>query len=358
MDLLSRLLDLRRREHLCTVDLLEALLECQRNRAYLDHGYDSLWSFLIGALHYSKGAASRRYRALKCARKFPVVIEWLRTERVTLCSLEAIASLLDSIETEQALLDRIDGKSQAEVQQIVAQSRPVPEPRETLRREFVQKRVVAPTALFGAESGDVDSASIWVASLEESAPAPAVVSSSASAPTPTPPQPEERVRVSLSLTPEEFALIERARAIASRRPGRTPTVREMVVETARFYVEKKAPKQRAEKQAKEQKEPMEPNEPNAPAADAGAAMVNPAPNNPSRHIPPATRDAVILRDGERCTFVSASGQRCQATHDLQIDHVVPFALGGSHDPENLRVLCGAHNRRRAELTFGEWILRE
>ena len=325
MDLVSRLLDLRRREHLCTVDLLEALLECQRTRAYLDHGYESLWSFLIGALRYSKGAASRRYRALKCARKFPVVIAWLRAERVTLCSLEAIASLLDAIETEQALLDRIDGKSQAEVQQIVAESRPVPEPREGVRREFVQKKVATPTALFEAQGEEVGGA----------------VST-----TPAPPPPEERVRVTLSLTPEEFALIERARAIASRRPGRTPTVHEMVVETARFYVEKKAPKQREAKQPRTQ------------AEDDSTTTASEVPTTPSRHVPAATRDAVFLRDGERCTFVGENGQRCLAIHDLQIDHVMPFALGGTHDPENLRVLCGAHNRRRAELTFGELILRE
>lgn len=51
-------------------------------------------------------------------------------------------------------------------------------------------------------------------------------------------------------------------------------------------------------------------------------------------------------------LVGANGRRCEATHHLQIDHIVPFALGGSHAPDNPRVLCGAHNGRRAELTFG------
>ncbi|HKK70126.1 MAG TPA: HNH endonuclease signature motif containing protein [Candidatus Krumholzibacteria bacterium] len=35
-----------------------------------------------------------------------------------------------------------------------------------------------------------------------------------------------------------------------------------------------------------------------------------------------------------------------------MDHVEPFALGGSHEAENLRVLCAAHNRRAAERVFG------
>ena len=31
---------------------------------------------------------------------------------------------------------------------------------------------------------------------------------------------------------------------------------------------------------------------------------------------------------------------------LQMDHVLPFALGGSAEPDNLRLLCAAHHRHR------------
>ena len=101
MDIVERVLHLRRREQLCTVELLEALLECDRTRAHLDHGYESMWTFLVGALRYSKAAASRRWQALKCARRFPAVIAWLREERVTLSSLEAIAPLIGDFESER-----------------------------------------------------------------------------------------------------------------------------------------------------------------------------------------------------------------------------------------------------------------
>lgn len=66
-----------------------------------------------------------------------------------------------------------------------------------------------------------------------------------------------------------------------------------------------------------------------------------------------TRRLIWQRDGGRCTYVDpATGRRCESTHYLQIDHIQPLALGGSHAPENLRLLCGQHNRRRAEKTFG------
>jgi 5-methylcytosine-specific restriction endonuclease McrA len=72
----------------------------------------------------------------------------------------------------------------------------------------------------------------------------------------------------------------------------------------------------------------------------------------SRHIPTATRRFVFERDGSRCTYVSPDGHRCDATAFLELDHVVPHALGGRADPENLRVRCRAHNRLWAEQAFG------
>ncbi len=56
-------------------------------------------------------------------------------------------------------------------------------------------------------------------------------------------------------------------------------------------------------------------------------------------IPPATRRAVMRRDGGRCQVPGC----CNAVF-VDIHHVRPRADGGSHDPELLLVLCGAHHR--------------
>ena len=71
-----------------------------------------------------------------------------------------------------------------------------------------------------------------------------------------------------------------------------------------------------------------------------------------RHIPAATRDRVFIRDGERCTYVGVNGERCGCTQGLQIDHINPYGMGGSNELENLRLLCGAHNRLAAEQAYG------
>lgn len=60
------------------------------------------------------------------------------------------------------------------------------------------------------------------------------------------------------------------------------------------------------------------------------------------------RHRVFKRDGGRCTF-EVEGRRCPATGMLQFDHMIPWSRGGaSNDPENIRLLCAAHNRLAAE----------
>ncbi|MCA9727563.1 MAG: HNH endonuclease [Candidatus Eisenbacteria bacterium] len=71
----------------------------------------------------------------------------------------------------------------------------------------------------------------------------------------------------------------------------------------------------------------------------------------SRHVPAAVRDAVLLRDGLRCTFVGPEG-RCPETSGLHLDHAEPWAWGGPNDVSNLRVRCAAHNYHYGRKLFG------
>ena len=73
----------------------------------------------------------------------------------------------------------------------------------------------------------------------------------------------------------------------------------------------------------------------------------------ARAIPAELRRFVWRRDEGICTFVDPeTGQRCGSRHLLQIDHIQPFAMGGTSSADNLRLLCGAHNRHRARQSFG------
>lgn len=56
-------------------------------------------------------------------------------------------------------------------------------------------------------------------------------------------------------------------------------------------------------------------------------------------IPDDVKHLVWTRDQGAC-------RHCGATVELQFDHVIPIAMGGSSVPENLQVLCGPCNRRK------------
>lgn len=58
------------------------------------------------------------------------------------------------------------------------------------------------------------------------------------------------------------------------------------------------------------------------------------------HIADDVKQFVWTRDAGRC-------RHCGATTELQFDHIIPVAMGGSSEPENLQILCGPCNRRKA-----------
>lgn len=63
------------------------------------------------------------------------------------------------------------------------------------------------------------------------------------------------------------------------------------------------------------------------------------------YISAAARQQVHMRDGGCCT-------NCGSTRFLQIDHVLPPALGGDSEPANLRLRCRSCNLRHAVETYG------
>ena len=57
------------------------------------------------------------------------------------------------------------------------------------------------------------------------------------------------------------------------------------------------------------------------------------------YIPKVVRDAVLKRDNYRCV-------KCGSTRNLEIDHKVSLADGGTNHIDNLQTLCRDCNRRK------------
>ena len=62
------------------------------------------------------------------------------------------------------------------------------------------------------------------------------------------------------------------------------------------------------------------------------------------------------RDGSRCAYRDKQGRRCSKRHDLEFHHRRPFGRGCGHTPENLALMCKAHNALLAERDYGEEVM--
>jgi len=67
---------------------------------------------------------------------------------------------------------------------------------------------------------------------------------------------------------------------------------------------------------------------------------------PGKRKPLTARElhTVNARDGRRCTFIDASGNRCPNERWLHVHHLQSVARGGTNEPENLITLCSRHHQ--------------
>ncbi len=89
------------------------------------------------------------------------------------------------------------------------------------------------------------------------------------------------------------------------------------------------------------------------------------PGSGTRHRPkssswirPQKRRAIYLRDLRRCAYCGCTEGAHPVTGEyveLSLDHILPCAAGGSHDPTNLLTSCCACNRRRGNTPFQEFV---
>ena len=98
--------------------------------------------------------------------------------------------------------------------------------------------------------------------------------------------------------------------------------------------------------------PPRPSPPRTAPPRANAPPPPPPAAPPSPPLPPATRRLVAERDGLRCSWQAPDGTRCETRAWLEHDHARPHGRGGDASPQNIRLLCRAHNRRAAEKEYG------
>jgi hypothetical protein len=298
-ELFSTLNTLRSDENKAVADIVLYLAEVDRRGVYREAGFSSLFTFCTERLGYSEAGAGRRVRAARCLAQSPEIYSQLKSGAITLCSLAEVAAVFTPA-NQELVLTAIQGASKREAQ-IIAQSFGAPKPakRSTIR---AKKVLVTPPVEFGAAE-------------------------------PTPPVTEPRYSFSFEVSQEVMDLYTEARELMGHLKPE-----EIFEKALKHFVAQK-------KQA-----------PRVVAAKVIVKQDNPV-TSKSRAVPLNTRRAVLQRDNYQCTYCAADGKRCSERVGLEIDHIKPYALGGTHQMENLRVFCRAHNSLYAEQVFGRDFIR-
>ena len=352
-ELLGNLNKLLKQEHECTLNILLHLIEVENRKIYRSLGYSSMFVYCTEGLGYSESAVNRRICAARAMRRCPQVYRYIRDGRVNLSNL-AIAWKY----VTPALLEEIAGKSQKQVFAIVARFEPKIKYRDTTRLVVVKQPVDAGREYqsAGASSNCSGGPTLGAQDLQrpklgeihlrcggkKSATDTPIVGSglSMNVEISTPPQTEtvKMHQVSCLLDDAVMQDLDRCKELLSGKYPEGVDFNTLLKELAAEWLNKNDPVER-DKRRKSSKKTTIPK--------------RNKPNETSRYIGPAVRDAVYKRDGGRCTFVGTNGKRCNSKWDLEIHHdEVPFAWGGNHTINNLKLLCAAHNKLEAERVYG------
>ena len=167
---------------------------------------------------------------------------------------------------------------------------------------------------------------------------------------------QENFKIEFSVNSEFLSKLQRVRSLLSTKHPKGIGLEELFEIALDEYLNHHSPESRIKKRKRRrEKNNREHTEMIRNKQDKGKKDVpvkNRSRTGRNRHIPQEARDQVFVRDGGRCTFVGTNGRRCEETEHLQIDHIKPYAKGGTSSPENLRLLCFKHNQLEAVREYG------
>jgi len=356
--LIRRLDELVHKERETTLDIIRHIIEFDRRKLYLGLGHSSLFDYCTLQLGYSGSAAQRRIKTARCIMEFPELYRMLERNEIGLSGVCLLADILTP-ENKSELLKEARCKSKREIEQIVARFKPGRDILERVKPVFV-------STLLNQSGNSRDGDSQTSGDANEFVPCSALnnttrINSDISTAAGGSKNPatssgslrqtsilKKKFKLEFAVEPECMKKIEEAKTLLSRKHPESVPLGLLFEEALDAYLDKHSPdRKRQRREKRKEKREAKTN----PHTHRGKNKHNQ--NNPSRHIPQAIQDEVFARDKGRCTYVGRDGKRCNSTWNLHIDHIKPYARGGGHSIENLRLRCAAHNQHEAERTYGK-----
>ena len=355
-----------KREREVLNEILDLIIEADASRAYLELGYSSLFTWLTVHFQYCESSAKRRIDAARLRKGLPELREKIDSGVLNVTTMSKVQSAIRAeekrtnskmtVEQKSSVVEKIEGRTGQETERI-------------LMTEFPEAQI------FQREKARVVSAT--------------------------------EMSLLIRISHEEFAIFQRAQELLSHKipcgssgkivaaalseyVARHDPMREKPAQVVKKKVvdekntEEKSVKENGHHERSVKNKGVEMSDTNkqsVPAKDERLKSLNSdipsstvretavqksqnqidrnqnefaeLQKSRSRFIPKAVRQEVFRRDAHTCKYQnSQTGKICGSRYQIEIDHIMPWAMGGSSAIENLRCLCDQHNRHRAEETFG------
>ena len=325
---------LAEQEHLHAARLIAHLAQVSLRRLHLELGYRSLFEYCTRRLGLSEGCTALRIQVSRVCGRHPRILDALATQQISLTVAGKLAPHLDTGNCER-LIAECSGMTRREVEEYLVHLAPRPAVLPGARR-----RPASSPSPAANKAGSIEPCQPGIYNLRFAA------------------------------DKAFMDKLERAAEVSGVGNARRDMAR--ILERAlEAYLEKNDPRKRQERREKRaaqralaevgaeakvgaEAEAKVGAEAEAETVTAEAVACDDAHRTKarSRAIPTSVRDRLLIRAGHRCEYRGSDGLRCSGRSRLEIDHIVPWGLGGTSREENLRVLCCAHNRLHADRCFG------
>lgn len=317
-------------ERRITLEILQHLREIEVRRLFVDLGFESMYKYCIQHLKYSEGEAQRRLSSARLLRELPEIESQIQSGDLNLTNLSAVQSFVRAEkmadkpltrEKKLELLAAIENKSTRQVKTELIQKSHQPA---LLADKF---QMTASTALDNEHSSGIS---------------------------------QTLTKFDTTLSDENLALLQEFRDLYAHDliDLSNHSVLMFLLKKAVQHkkqrlglIEKPSRKSNAPLPSAAMAEPKMRSKGNAPAQQEGTGQNKV--EQQRKALSMKLKRMVWKRANACCEYIDRSSKnRCTSKFALEADHIVPVALGGANDSENLRLLCRAHNSRRAIKTFG------
>jgi len=300
---------------------LRYLAEVEARGLHAQTGHPSLFSYCTMVLALKEAEAYSRIHAARQASLYPVLLDRLTNGSICLTTIRQISPHLTAANIEK-ILATVGGKTTREIDKIVV--------------------TLAEAARPAARAAAPRNAAPEQPPLFSEAPSAAATAAPKLKPDRLRYVTPQQVEVRFTANEALVAKLDRAKGLA-RSKGVGSTLEGLFDHVIEVYLNQCDPERRLKRQHNRR--------PRAGSAHGAGGS--------SRYIPQAVKDTVYARDGGRCVYTTAEGQRCPALVGLEYEHRTPHARGGSSiDPANIELLCRTHNQLAAKREFGEGFIAD